>query len=106
MHFYGNDISNINFENSVFDYLSGGESLDKSLLNFKSYDEYMSKLNNNEIKMAVMKQTVMTSGLKNDLFFLGIFYGFGRFFREPLKVALEKEKITGFRLEEVGYVVE
>src|SRR5579863_1798435 len=70
MHFFGNDIPNINFKKSTFDYLCGGNILDRSLLKLISHEDYMRKLNSDEIKMIIIQEVVMNSTLKNDLFFL------------------------------------
>lgn len=104
MHFYGNDILNVDFQKSTFDYLTGGAFLDKSLLKFDSFDDYMKKLNNNEVKFSIIKNAVMKPTLKNDLFFLGLLRGSATFITQPLKEAMEKEKITGFKFVEIGHV--
>lgn len=104
MHFYGNNIQSIDFSKSSFEYLCGGAFLDKSLLKFDSYEDYMSKLNKNEVQMAIIQNVIMKPTLKNDLFFLDIFDASARFITHPLKEAMEKHNITGFRFEEVGYI--
>lgn len=104
MHFTGDNIQSVDFTKSSFDYLTGGAFLDKSLLKFDNYEDYMKKLNNNEVKMAIIKKVIMKPTLKNDLFFLDILRGSGRFITQPLKEAMEANKITGFRFVEVGYI--
>jgi hypothetical protein len=104
MHFYGNDIPSIDFGKSTFDYLCGGAFLDKSLLKFDSHEDYMRKLNNDEVKMAIIQKVVMKPTLKHDLFFLDIYKGSARFVTQTLKEGMEKENISGFHFEEVGYV--
>jgi hypothetical protein len=104
LHFLGNDIPNINFRESTFDYSTGGAFMDKSLLKFDSYEDYMGKLHINEVQMANIKKTVMRTSLKNDIFFLDILDGSAMYVTQRLKEAMEENKITGFRFEEVGYI--
>jgi hypothetical protein len=107
VNFQGNDIMDINFPQSTFDYFTGGATLDRSLLNFSDYADYRQKVaKDDRVEMAIIQKVVMKPTLPHDLFFLGIFMGAAFFVRQGLKEAMEREKITGFRFEEVGYVAQ
>ncbi|MBN9386315.1 MAG: hypothetical protein J0H74_36490 [Chitinophagaceae bacterium] len=107
VNFSGNDIQNINFPQSTFDYFTGGATLDKSLLHFSNYEDYRNKVaKDDRVEMAIIQKVVMKPSLPHDLFFLGIFKASAFFVRQGLKEAMDQEKITGFRFDEVGYIAE
>jgi hypothetical protein len=105
LHFFGNDIENINFRQSTFDYFTGGKYFDRSLLQFDDYHHYLDKVKlDGRISLAIIQKVVMKKTLKHDLFFLDIFMGDTFFVSEELMEGIKKQKLTGFCFEEVGYV--
>jgi hypothetical protein len=105
MQLFGNDIPNVNFRKSTFDFYMGGATLDKNLLQFENYEDYIHKYETvNHITKAIVKKLIMRTSLKNQLFYLKQLASSHLFVTEPVKEAMDKENITGFKIVEVGYV--
>jgi hypothetical protein len=105
LQLFGNDIQNVNFKKSTYDFWMGGSIMDKSLLKYENYDDYMLKLEKDSFTHR-MKVTnlVMKKSLQNQLFYLSHLSAAYLFVTEPLREAMDKARITGFIMKEVGYI--
>ncbi|HMH24520.1 MAG TPA: hypothetical protein VK563_22220 [Puia sp.] len=106
-HFIGDEVLNVDFEKSTFDYYTGGAGivLDRSILQFKDYGDFLKKgRTDRRIDMSKIKNVVMLPSLKNDLIFMNALRVVRMLVTENLRDAMLQEKITGFRFLETGYV--
>jgi|GEM_PF-4196707 hypothetical protein len=105
LQLFGNDIPNVSFKKSTYDFWMGGSIMDKSLLKYENYDDYMLKLEKDSFTHR-MKVTnlVMKKSLQNQLFYLSHLSAAYLFVTEPLREAMDKARITGFIVKEVGYI--
>jgi hypothetical protein len=105
LQLFGNDIANVNFPKSTFDFYMGGAVMDRSLLRYENYDDYIQRYeSDNYTTRAIVKKLVMRTSLKNQFFYLRQLAASHFFVTEPVREAMAKENITGFEIVEVGYV--
>jgi hypothetical protein len=106
MHFLGNDLPHVNFKKSTYYFYSGAADtvLDTSILQFDDYADYLAKRDKDRrIYLSNIRQVVMKVSLRHEWFFLDELDNAYSFITQTLKERFDRENITGFRFEEVGY---
>jgi hypothetical protein len=105
LQLFGNDIPNVSFKKSTYDFWMGGSIMDKSLLKYENYDDYMLKLEKDSFTHRVkVTNLVMKKSLQNQLFCLSHLSASYLFVTEPVREAMDEARITGFIMKEVGYI--
>lgn len=105
LELFGNDIPNVNFKKSTYDFWMGGSVMDKSLLQYENYEDYMFKLEKDSFTHRVrITKLVMKTSLQHQLFYLSHLSAAYLFVTEPLREAMDEARITGFIIKEVGYI--
>jgi hypothetical protein len=107
IHFIGNEIENVNFVKSKFEFYVGGKDreLDTSILHFNHFEDFLTKAEtDSRINMAKVKFVVMKKSLEKDIFFLDRLNGSTTFISERLKEALVFNGISGLKFRQVGLV--
>jgi hypothetical protein len=107
MHFLGNDLPHVNFKESTYYFYSGAADtvLDTSILKFDDYADYLAKRDkDHRIYLSNIRQVVMKASLQHQWFFLDQLDYAHPFITQTLKERFDRENITGFRYNEVGYI--
>jgi hypothetical protein len=105
LQLFGNDIANVNFPKSTFDFYIGGAVMDRSLLRYQNYEDYIHRYETDTYTVrAIVKKLVMRSSLKNQLFYLKQLASSHLFVTEPVREAMGKAGITGWEISEVGEI--